>query len=183
MITAAFGVATQWKYEPTLDSLPNFTDFTNLYDQYCIKAIKVSLFPKFSQVEGVSVQDAGAGLSGLGAVNLMGQVASVVDIDGNGPTTMNELMQYQNVKMTRGNKIHSRYFKPAVAASIFKSTTALTSAYGPKKSVWLDCSNPDVTHYGLYGIIDLSGVSPSFVGAGFSFDVKVDMYIACKNVR
>lgn len=182
-VTCPLGVVTNFKCEPTLADVPNYTEFTSLYDQYQIKGIKITLYPKFSEVAGVGEQTVG-GISGYGSLNLMGQIASVIDYDGISTTpSMNDLVQYQNLRITRGHQTHHRYFKPAVASSVFKNTSALTSAYGMVKNKWLDCSNADVTHYGLYGIVDLSNLSPSFLGVNVDYDVKVDYYLAFKNVR
>lgn len=184
-ISAPLGSITRFSLEPVLGDVPNFTEFTSLYDQYQIKGVKITLFPKFSQVQGIQTLDSGAPLPGPYPTNFLGVVATVIDYDGNlGSFAMTDLVQYQNLKMTRGNKLHSRYFKPAIAANVFRTSTAATSGYAVEKNRWLDCQYTDISHYGMYGIVDLTNVSPAWVGTGdVIYDVKVDYYLAFKNVR
>lgn len=155
----ATGFATSFK----LNDLVNSSEFTQLYDQYMIKGIKVSLIPRYSQNPSAPVPAQG------------GNVWSVLDYDDvTAPTTIDTLMQYQNVKRTRTHMVHSRYFKPAVAAEIFN--TGLTTNYNPKKNVWLDCNLDTTEHYGIKWWVDQTN-------AGVTLDLQVKMYLAFKNVR
>ena len=165
---------TMWSITPTLADVPDYTDFTNLYDQYQIKAVKVTLFPKFSQSEGASS-------IALNSNNLP-QVMSSIDYDGSvgalGVFNPSNLAQYQSFKITRGNKLHSRYFRPQVLSTVFSG--GITSAYSVARYKWIDTTRTDVPHFGCYGIVDMSGGNTD---TRVVYDVKVDYYISCKNVR
>lgn len=146
-----------------LSDLPNYTEFTALYDQYQIRAIKIQLIPRFTESAAATSTQA------------IGNMWSVIDYDDSGaPGALNDLLQYQNVKRTRTNQMHSRYFKPKVADEVFGSGVA--TAYSAAKNVWLDCNNPVVEHYGIKFWFDATT-------AGVTYDMMVKMYLAFKNVR
>lgn len=146
----------------SLNQLLNPTDFTNLYDQYQIKAVKVSLIPRYTEASAVNSQN-------------IGNFHSVLDYDDAAPpAALLPLLQYQNLKRTRTNQIHTRYLKPALANEVFNS--GITTGYGPKKNVWLDCNSDSVEHYGMKWFCDGSV-------AGVTYDLSVKYYLAFKNVR
>lgn len=156
----------------TLNQLPNASEFTQLFDQYCIKAIKVSLVPK----QGIAVQQ---GLVTAGALQaVMPKVWSVIDYDdSSAPAALTDLLQYQNTKCTRANQWHTRYFKPAVADEIYN--TGITTAYGMKRNTWIDCNNSTVEHYGLRIYVEPStGNTPRY-----DLDMIIKFYMEFKNVR
>lgn len=137
------------------------TDFTGLYDQYKIRAVKVSIIPRSN--------DYGSGITAA-------RIFSVLDYDDSIiPGSLNEILQYQNVKMTTYGKVHSRYFKPSVnfQGGILGTTNNMAL---PKKNVWIDIASTDVPHFGMKGVI-----TPT--SGALAFDLKVEYYLAMKNVR
>lgn len=149
-----------------LASVPDVSDFTALYDQYKIKGIKYTLIPRISN----------AGPSGaVGNPSILGNIWSVLDFDdSNIPASLNTLLQYQNVKRTQYNKIHSRYFKPSVQLGV---GTPLASSL-IRKNQWIDAANISAQHLGIKLWVDGSyGPYP------LEFDLHVKMYLAFKNVR
>jgi hypothetical protein len=101
---------------------------------------------------------------------------TVVDYDdATVPTSLDTLLQYQNIKRTRMNQTHSRYFKPMVPMGI--GTLGGIQALNAKRNVWLDCSNAAVDHYGLKLWFDTRGTAP------VTYDVQVKYYLTFKNVR
>lgn len=157
-----------FKLEPKLSDLPNYTEFTALFDQYRIKGVSFKLIPRYNVVPQTS-----------GNPLLPTQVMSVLDYDGTGPNTLTAIRQYQTLRTTRNTSIHKRYFKPAILQMVYESST--TTAYGPKWNQWIDCNNDTVPHYGLYGICPqiASGVSD----AEYFYDLEAVYYIQCKTVR
>lgn len=145
----------------TLNAVTQASTFTALYDQYCIKGIKATLVPR-GNVDGVSQP-------------FSTPTFSILDYDGSYPTTITGMNEYQNVKMTRGTSLHKRFLVPATQLELFQSSIA--TAYSPKKKQWIDCATPNVPHYGL-----AYGVSPT-PGQAISWDLKVEYYLAFKNVR
>lgn len=160
LIAGGAGVGSALNFQ--LGNLPNFTEFTGLYDQYMIKAVKVQIIPKFTETSlGTTTQ---------------ANMWSVVDLDDSTPPpNLETLLQYNNLKRTRMNQTHTRYLKPAVAREVF--ATGIASAYSPKTNVWLDATTAAIEHYGLKLWFDARGTQP------VTFDVSVKYYLAMKNVR
>lgn len=77
--------------------------------------------------------------------------------------------------MTTFGQVHKRYFKPSInlQGGILGTTNNMAI---PKKNQWIDIASSDVPHFGLKGIITPSSVA-------LAFDVKIDYYMAFKNVR
>lgn len=145
-----------------LQNVPNSGEFTALFDQYKINGVKVVFMPRANSSE-------------VGTNQGLIKFFSAIDYDDNtAPTSINDLLQYENMKCTNTSKDHKRYLRPKIAREIYNSVT--TTAYGPT-SGWIDCTNAAVPHYGIkYALQQL----PS--GAQ-SMDIKVTYYLAFKNVR
>lgn len=154
-------------YAIQLAQIPDVGDFTSLYDQYQIKMVKWTLIPR-----GTS-SDVGTGTT---TAQSMG-VFSAIDYDDNTvPTSIDELAQYQNMKMTRSVQMHKRVFRPRIRlAGISAAGTVVNT--NPTRGVWCDCNNTTIPHYGLkYALQQLPNGTQTY-------DLKVDFYIAFKNVR
>lgn len=158
---APSGAAVGGVFLFSLASLPSVSDFTTLYDQYQIRGCKISLIPRYTE--------ASAGGS------LIGNMWSCIDYDDStAPLSIDTVLQYQNVKRTRMNQIHSRYFKPQVNTAVIQSGSTVTSA--PKSNIWIDIANTAVEHRGLKLWFEQST-------AGVTYDVHCKLYFAMKNVR
>lgn len=144
--------------------LPNYTEFTNLYDMYRINKIVVKLIPKVSETGMV-----------LGATNNSAgiQLHSAIDYDDStAPTNIAQLCQYSTYKMTRGHNIHTRVFVPKCEMS-----AGGTANVAPKAYQWLDTAHPDIPHFGMKLIIPTITASTIIY-----YDYSVTAYISCKNV-
>lgn len=147
-----------------LDSLPNYSEFTALYDQYRINKIVVKIIPKVTEV-GMVLGSTGnsAGI----------QIHSALDFDDSAaPTTVSQLCQYSTYKMTRGHQIHTRVFTPKCELS-----ANATANVAPKSYQWLDCDHADIAHYGMKLIIPT--ISSSTI---IYYDYSVTAYMSFKNV-
>lgn len=146
-----------------LSSLPDASDFTALYDQYRIKAIRWQLMPRGNSSD--------LGTAGAQQTRLF----SVIDYDdGVIPTTINQLCQYQNLKVTSTTQQHVRYFKPMIRREINNGGGG--TANEPARA-WLDVANSTVDHLG----VKLALQGP--VSGTITYDVLVTYYLAFKNVR
>ena len=110
--------------------------------------------------------------------NSAGKVFTVVDKDDDGtPASINELLQYPNVKTTNTMRDHARMLKPKFASGAYISgiSPSLTLGFG-ERSGWLDCENSSVPHYGIkYAIQGTAGAQV--------FDVLIDYSVSFKGVR
>lgn len=154
----------------TIGSLPDITDFTTLYDQYRINKIKVEFVPGLSGIDG----------NPMSTSNLFGlpHLHTVVDYDdANAPSTASQLMQYPGYRRTRGDRTHKRYFTPAIATEVFRSS--LSTSYSPKWKAWCDFASTDVPHYGIKYVADAFANS----GNQWQWSVYATFYFSCKGVR
>jgi len=156
-----------------LSSVPNYTEFTNLYDQYKINAVKVTLIPRGNTAEITASSGASTVFQGQSV-----GVFSVIDYDDTAVlANINEACQYQNMKMTRATQQHSRFLKPRF--NLLSVTNQGTGATGASQNTrgWLDCDYINVPHYGVKWALQQN------VNYNLTYDVKIDYYLAFKNVR
>lgn len=152
-----------------LSQLPNYTEFTNLYDQYKISRIKC----KFSYTANSQNVTTSA------AITALPMFLSCIDLnDSTALTTNADFTQYRSFKMRRFDKPVSVYFKPQFATAAYSGAFTSYAA----KTGWLDCASPGVKHYGLK-----FGIDPMFYNAGANVTGRVQCvityYIKCKNPK
>lgn len=147
-----------------LSQLPNHSEFTSLFDSYRINMVKVELIPQFDN----------ANVGSITSTNVISQNYSVLDYDDIAvPTSMDTLMQYQNLKRTPSTKVIKRLIKPRFATEMFN--TGIATAYGPRRG-WIDCNYDTVEHYGMkFGFTS----NPQ----SQKYGLKATYYLAFKNVR
>lgn len=147
----------------SLDMVPDYSEFTSLYDYYKINGIKIMFLPK--QTQSVSI----------GSVNnadASSRFFSVLDFnDVTPPATIDDLRQYQSCRMTPVLRIHKRYFKPRVQDS--------SGTYSPGNP-WIDTSSPSKFYYGLK-----VGVDPIFSSSttAMEYTVEAKFYLSFKSVK
>ena len=147
-----------------LVDVPSYTDFTNLYDQYKIISVKFAYLPRGNQAD--------LGTSGSQITRLF----SVLDYDDSVvPTSIDQLCEYQNLKMTNTSKAHVRSFQPRYIREI--DTGLGATGKEVVRGGWIDCTNNNVTHRGIK--LALQG---PVVGT-ITYDLMITYKLAFKNVR
>lgn len=149
-----------------LNQLPDFTEFQNLYDQFRINKVVWKLVPNVNSAES-------------GAAQKLPQVHSVCDYnDSTAPTTLDELVQYNNYRMTMGSRIHNRKLTPAFLDNVYV-TSAIQRPGNPNYKQWLSTSNStDVPHHGIkYAIGAIAAAS------AITYTPYLTFYISCKSVK
>lgn len=125
-----------------LSDIPNYTDFTSLYDQYRIVGIKVTLVncaPVNTNAFNVT--------TGLFNPYTEGALISAVDLDDAGAATVNQILEHDSCIIHGNGRKFTREFIPAVAQATYQS--AGFTGYGSKQNMWIDTNSPAVEHYGL----------------------------------
>jgi len=121
-----------------LSFLPNYTEFTNLFDAYQITKVVIKLIPGATVIEGSIASSSG----GFDA----GAFMYFTDTDDvSTPTTMNEFYERQGVKIRYGA---SRMFNITLRP---RAQLSLDGGFGPVnfgKNQWINTANPSVDHYG-----------------------------------
>lgn len=158
-ISVAPGGATgglTWK----LDDLDNYTEFTNLFDQYRLIAVKCEFRTGFTDNPITA------------STVFMPEMYSAIDRnDATAPANVAEIVQYETLKRKRLTSPMKRYFR-------LNTLQELTdSAVGVKFNQWIDTATPDVEHYGLKYIIDpINGADT------YSVIPTYTLYFQCRSV-
>lgn len=147
-----------------LDLLPNYTEFTNLYDQYKILGVAVTFLPK--QTQSVSIGN-------VNNADASARIFTAIDYnDVNPPATVDELREYQNAKYTSALRRHTRYIRaPKVQDQ--------GSTYIPGNP-WIDTTSPGKYYFGLkYGIEPINSSTTTSMNVG----LELTYYLAFKQVK
>lgn len=157
----------------SLDQLPNYTEFTNLFDQYRINLLKFNIVPTVNS---------NTEFSGTNPHLVLPEIWSVIDYDGTYPSTFSAMSERQNCKKTRGSTVHKRIYKPTVLDEVY--ITASTYGFSPKRKQWISTVNPNVPHFGSIAIIGFPGGNlPSGYGSNTPVNITVTMYLQFRNVK
>lgn len=127
---------TLYAFNFALNSLPNYTEFTSLFDQYRILEAIVSFVP-YSTTSSSSTE----------ASAFPGIIGTWIDYDdSNLPANLQEGQQYDTYQKSNATASFSRVVKPRSAVASYSGTfTSYDNIYGQ----WHDANSPGVQHYGL----------------------------------
>lgn len=157
-----------------LTDLLNVSEYAGLYDQYKITGIAFRAVPKSLQIQG--------GTSGTTSVVGYGQVVTCLDFDdAANPSSKDELLQYQNAKVSRSSSIHKRYIKPRILDTVW--VNSVSSGYQSVAPGWIDMANTNLPHYGIKLWVDAPATAGGSSSSSISYDVYATYYFLCKNTR
>lgn len=163
VITSSSAADTFGGLSFVFSSLPNATDFTNLYDRYRINKILIRFLPNFTEAQQGSVQ--------------LSNFFTVIDYnDAAAPASINALLEYPNCKFNQQNRMHKRIFSPATLDAT--STTGAITATNPVWRQWISTTSTDVPHFGLKYC-----QQRTTVGGDISYRTYVTYYFSCAGVR
>lgn len=147
-----------------LNAVTGFTDFTNLYDMYKIRAVKVSFIPMANITT--------ANESGFASL-----IYSTYDFNGESTVpTRDEIREYQYCKWSPYGRIHKRYFFPRVR----DNANAPTTKVGPQNWMTTGGTGPNIQYNGL--LVNVSNV-PSIATDEPIYKVEVKYYLSFKNTK
>lgn len=155
-----------YKFFFSLDAVAGYQDFTKLYDQFKIRAVKVSFIP----VANITT----AAESGYASL-----IYSTYDFNGDAestPPSRDLIREYQYCKWSPYGKIHKRYFFPRTvesATGIFFGTKV-----GPQN--WISTDFPLAPYYGL--MVNVSNV-PSIPTYDPLYKIEVKYYLSFRNTK
>lgn len=131
-----------------LDQLPNYSEFTNLYDSYRINKIVCKFIPMI-QINNIQpIAAASASNPGL--------FGSIVDRDDANPLgAYNDYLEYPDFRFQPAitSRTHTRVFVPCIRGASLDAGGGLISSVMKSKQ-WLDCAIPSIPHYGLKCYLD-----------------------------
>lgn len=89
-----------------LSDLPNYAQYQAMFDRYRILAVKVSFIPRSNITDSGNQYDH--------------CIMTAVDLIGNDtPSSLNDIRDYESCKVSPGNVMHVRYFKPRYTGAVF----------------------------------------------------------------
>jgi len=104
----------------------------------------------------------------------VGLFASVIDYDdAASPSSVQALLDYQNVVYASGTVGHYRRFKPHVAVAAY---TGAFTGYSNVTSPWIDAASTTVAHYGVK-------TGWTVTDTAYSMDILVRLRTSWRNVR
>lgn len=123
-----------------LSDIAQYTDYSNLYDQYRLVAVDITFTPKNNTFQNV-LQD-------------QGRLFTVMDFDdASALTGANNARGYNNCVITAPWEKCNRRLVPRAALAAYAG--AFTS-YAQTKNHWFDMSSPAIQHYGVKCWVDPS---------------------------
>lgn len=163
-LTPANGQAFKWNLSDT----PSTTDFTNMFDQYCIAGVAYRFVLNKDDNSQTTAANRGSFI----------RIMAVNDFnDATAPTSFAELQQYPYVKEIWLNESRPTskwyYQKPSVLNTI---NSLVANNYNPRKNTWIDTGYPGTDHYGLKIFYDQHF-------AGRTIFVEAKYYIKLKEIR
>lgn len=165
----------------SLSNIPNYTDFTNMFDQYKICAFKVTYFPKYTGFGGENTTDTtlpGITNTGQNIMHVCYDTRTTVTPSGTYTSaTLNNFFEQGRIKTIRnGNAPINIYCRPSIQGNYIGGTA--TNMYtGPK---WLPTSSATLNHYGPNVFVQDANLAGVF---GQQYDVLITAYIAVKNQK
>lgn len=127
-----------------LNAVPNYTEFTALFDYYRIKGIHIKV------IYTNNVANSSSAVGGAAQAIALPTMQCMYDNDdGNAPTTEGELLQRPGVKLlTLGtNGPINLYVKPKYANQILTDAGVQPAGIGASRD-WLDGNFPGIPHFG-----------------------------------
>lgn len=152
-------------YDFSLANIYQSSEFTALFDAYRIRKIVVHFYPTVTQ-------------STTSSANI-GFLATAIDYDdANAPSSMSQVLQYENACVVPFYKEHHRKIYPRINQGALAGGT-LNACVSGSGGQWLDIAYNNVSHFGLKIALSQS------LGASdlFGFRVVFDYFLEFKCVR
>lgn len=147
----------------SLDQLPSYTEFTNLFEEYKIDKIVLKFYPA-----QMTENDNGT------AASTPIFMYAIDKSDATAPASLNEMYQYAGLKIVNVLKPFTFKFYPCWSQYAY---TGGASGYGTARG-FLSCDYPAVKHYGVKYVMGLSGVASSS-----GYNVFAVFHMAFRGIR
>jgi hypothetical protein len=160
--TIATGVVpTFGAFSFSLSSLPDFADFTALFDAYRLRQIRVTFYPVNNNVLPSACR-----------------LYTVIDYDDANPlVTIGAMQEYDTCQVMGidNDVILQRTLIPKAALAIYSG--AFTSFAQTSPGMWIDSGSPNVQYYGLKWALETSNAVTNV------YRVEIDCIVECKHTR
>ena len=126
----------------SLNDIPGYTEFTALFQTYCIEQIEIWIRPEYTVLSDASSLSNSVNVEMLSAIDL---------VDATAPASVAALSEYQSIAHTSIVSTHYRKFKPSYLVDNIAPTCALLST-----------ASPSTNWYGLKVAVPPCGVAMTF---------------------
>lgn len=134
-MTGSTASSVQNQYSFLLSDLPNYTEFTNLFDSYRFLGVEMVFQP---------VANMGTIASNIAPTDIW----SVVDLDGTPALGITGVQQYNTAELHNCYKPFTVKLVPKPTIGMYDGTPIAPGGEAPD-GLWLDCADPNITHYGV----------------------------------
>lgn len=150
-----------------LGRVTDYSEFTNLYDNYKITGVQVNFDYTPDVVSSAPVPD-----------TFVPKIWIVRDYNDATTPNIDDMTQSTRVKVIRPfpGKSYSVFLRPAILQQVYKSV--VTNGNVPKWNQWIDCNDYAVPHYGLKLVTQ--GLPSTNMG---SVSLRIKYYLKFRNVR
>lgn len=170
-----------WSHKPlafTLAMLPNYTEFTALFSQYKINAIKIQFIPDYNSGDAMTALQSGAGGQYLAAPRLYTVVdkSGIIDVDSEV-----KMLQYSAKRIIRKPRDPFGIYISGPQAQLETETATLFAGATESAKRWIDLDNPSVVFRGCA----VAGILPfaTSATASFNYQVIATYYMQFKQAR
>lgn len=143
-------------FQFTLDRLPDYQDYTNLFLTYQITRIKINWKPEYTELTDAALVSNAINVNFNSAIDQTNALA---------PLSVQELIQYQSNKSTGITKQHVRTFIPAM----------LMGGTSPCEC-YISTQNPSERLFGIKVAVPPTGVA-------MTFRTTITYYLTCSGAR
>ena len=131
----------------TLAQLPNYSEFTALFDMYRINKIEITWI--YDHNSGDVATSAGvAANANMGVPNIV--IVTDYD-DASALSVINDYLQYEPCRICRLDKPVRHTLRPHTAVAVYNGAF---SGYGNDRARWIDCDSSAAEHYGCKWAVD-----------------------------
>lgn len=171
----------------TMQDLPAWAEFSNLYDQYRLNYVVVTLKlvqnPNSAFTTNVATgQNVNAATSYTNPANWYPTIWMVRDHDDVNAITLNDIKQYSTVKhkVLAPNREIKFTVKPSIKGTAYSGSSVVSDQILYKR--WQDVANNLVPHYGVKFVCDCEGLTTT-VQSQFTIKVDAKYYFQMKHSR
>lgn len=169
-----------WKlFRFQYQQITNSGDYTNLFDQYKMYALKYTFVPRFDAFDGANTTDTTQpGVTNQGAcrLHIINDPYTTLSPTGTYTSaTLNTFLEQGNrVKTYSGNRKVSVFFRTTV------NNTLDGLGGGRQRAPWVNVSIGNLDHWGFHAFAQDVNLTGNF---GQSWDIFVTAYLVLKNAR
>lgn len=164
-----------WQYYTfTPNSMSNFAEFQNVFDEYKINAVKYTFRPRY---DNVSAADNTAGNPQAYLHTCIDPSSTLVPSGTYSSTTLNTFLENDRIKTRTLNKPVSVYFKPRVTDQVQGGGTSARAI----KPSWIKTSESTVVFRGFHAFIETNALT--LTATNVSLDVFITFYVSFRNIK